>query len=466
INLLLILIRLNLYYFIPGPLLRVNMGVKRWVIIGDRYLANEMLKVKGSITSGRPYHLFAFDYYALDQRGMTFTNPDVRWKRSRTIAQDVFSAKGVSKIVPTMESEFSRAIDLLFKDTAEKGNVELVKYMQFATLNIILSICFGIRAKSINDPLFQDVIETVDKTVKWGSPGEDIGTFLPIYSKIIDVLSMKPRRNEKRYAEFIYKKRNPLFRRLIQKALERDNTECFVKELYKVKETNQFEEDDILLFLADLCNAGTDTMAMTLSWAFAILCHHEEVQKELRDEIDSFIKSYKRLPTYEEKDNFPFMLSVQKECIRYRPTNHFTIPHESTADFECQGYFIPKGTVLIPNTYTISLDPKSYYEPEKFVPDRYINDLTSFSVSVNASIEKRDQFIFGWGRRLCPGVHLAEVELFNFWVRIFATARIEAPLDNKGRPVLPDLSAHFDAGLVVAPVEPRLRFIERKDRLI
>ena len=54
--------------FIPGPLLRVNMGVKQWIIIGDRYLANEILKLKGSITSGRPYHLFAFKYYALDQR--------------------------------------------------------------------------------------------------------------------------------------------------------------------------------------------------------------------------------------------------------------------------------------------------------------------------------------------------------------------------------------------------------------
>ena len=150
-----------------------------------------------------------------------------------------------------MENEFSRVIGLLFKETAEKGSVELVKYMQFAPLNIILSVCFGIRAKSIEDPLFRDVIETIDKTVKWGSPGEDISNFLPIYSKIIGILSMKPARNEKRYVKFIYKERNPLFRRLMQEALERDNTECFVKELYKVKETNEFEEDDILLFLGN-----------------------------------------------------------------------------------------------------------------------------------------------------------------------------------------------------------------------
>ena len=84
--------------------------------------------------------------------------------------------------------------------------------------------------------------------------------------------------------------------------------------------------------LADLCNAGTDTTAMTLSWTFVILCHHQEVQKQLRDEIDSFIKNHDRLPTYEERDDLPFLLSVQKECIRYRPTNHFTIPHESIAN--------------------------------------------------------------------------------------------------------------------------------------
>ena len=38
----------------------------------------------------------------------------------------------------------------------------------------------------------------------------------------------------------------------------------------------------------------------------------------------------------------------------------------STEDFTYRGMFIPKGTVVIINTYTMHNDPKRHPEPEKF----------------------------------------------------------------------------------------------------
>ena len=55
-------------------------------------------------------------------------------------------------------------------------------------------------------------------------------------------------------------------------------------------------------------------------------------KKKMRDEVDAFIKIHNRLPVYSERDLFPFILSVQKECMRYRPVTPLGVPHEATED--------------------------------------------------------------------------------------------------------------------------------------
>ncbi|KAI9496863.1 cytochrome P450 [Zychaea mexicana] len=216
--------------------------------------------------------------------------------------------------------------------------------------------------------------------------------------------------------------------------------------------------------MADMVNAGTDSTATSVAWAFVILSHFPDVQKQLRDEVDAFINKHGRLPTYEERENFPFLLSTQKECLRYKSLVHLVL-HQVSEDIECKGYIIPRVSIVVSNTYTLHQDTTFYDNPEKFIPDRSMEDQTPMSVCAN-SREKRDQFTFGWGRRVCPGIHMAEVELFHIWVRVFATTIIEPPLDNSGKPVYPNLNAIEDLGIIVAPKESNLEFIERRDRLI
>lgn len=72
---------------------------------------------------------------------------------------------------------------------------------------------------------------------------------------------------------------------------------------------------------------GTDTVSLTLAWNIAILCHYPQVQKQAAAEIDKFIKSNGRLPHFNERTQLPYCISVMKECMRFRPTTAFGIPH-------------------------------------------------------------------------------------------------------------------------------------------
>ncbi|KAI9493660.1 cytochrome P450 [Zychaea mexicana] len=444
-----------------GPIVRVHMGQKPWIVISDPHLAHEIFSSNGAVTSGRPFQNYAAKIHAINQRGIAFPNPDKRWKKTRTAALDVLAPKNINKFGPILEREADFIVEHLLKTTEEKGSIDVVKPLQFATMNFLFVTCLGMRATHVKDPLFVDVVSVIDRNMKMCGVAEDTAWFLPILSVLDFVL-----RKEAKQKAFIKEKRDPLFRRLIKEALESDR-DSLVKSLYALKdETNLLDDDGIMVTINELIGAGADTTSGTLAWTFAILTHHPEVQAEIVRELDAFISVHKRVPKFSEREELPYLISVQKECMRYRPPTHFGLMHEATDDLECRGYFIPKGTVLVSNMYATHKNEQVFPEAEKFIPTRFLSNLKTMSAAANSSIETRDHYNFGWGRRICPGIHLAEVEMYNILVRVFAYATVEAPLNDKGEPVLPDLDHWEDAGLTMPPHDTTHRFVKRSTSLL
>jgi len=77
-----------------------------------------------------------------------------------------------------------------------------------------------------------------------------------------------------------------------------------------------------------------------------------EVQKKAQEELDRVIGSG-RLPVNADRDNLPYIMAVMKETHRWHPVAPMGLPHTSTAEDVCQGYRIPKGAMLMPNTWYV-----------------------------------------------------------------------------------------------------------------
>ncbi|KAG0731678.1 hypothetical protein G6F23_015070 [Rhizopus arrhizus] len=103
------------------------------------------------------------------------------------------------------------------------------------------------------------------------------------------------------------------------------------------------------------------------------------------------------------------MLCVQKEVQRFRPGTTFGLPHMTTGDITAQGYFVPKGSMLFSSMWAMHQNEAFYEDPDRFKPERYMDGLKKISAAANARIEERDHFGFGWGRRICPGIHLVSI---------------------------------------------------------
>lgn len=105
-------------------------------------------------------------------------------------------------------------------------------------------------------------------------------------------------------------------------------------------------------------------------------------------------------------------------------------------DDEIDAMRVPKGSVVALNVWGIHHDAKRYEDPEVFNPHRFESQTQPAPVYANSGdYEKRDHFGYGIGRRICPGIHLAERALWVAVARIAWAFDIRPKLDTNGKPI-------------------------------
>ncbi|KAI8075986.1 cytochrome P450 [Halteromyces radiatus] len=437
-----------------GPIIQLKMGVQTWFVISDPALAQEIFMIHGVATSDRPSHTF-LTYYSHGKRGITCSDADKRWKQARAAALSILSPQRVNEFTGVLMYEADALVEQLVSRSQADGQVDPAPYVQNAAMNFILTTCFATRINSVEDQRFKNIREHAIAGLKLAGTEGDLYQFFP-YISALEVLLGKKRM----YRDFIANSSDPLFTRLIKDALSSDK-DSMVKTLMALKDEHDLDDEDVLVVMCDLFGGGSDTSSVSISWMIVILSHHPDVQKKIQAELDAFTQIHGRIPTFEERDQVPYLIAVQKECMRYKPLITFHLPHVASRDLVVRDYFIPKGTVLETNMIGLHMDPDIYPDPETFKPERFLNNTRTMSSSANGNVNQRDLFIFGWGRRICPGIYLAEVEIFHIFVRIFANASIAAPLDGGGKEVPIDMDAILDTGVSYLPQPYQVRFIPR-----
>lgn len=141
------------------------------------------------------------------------------------------------------------------------------------------------------------------------------------------------------------------------------------------------------------------------------LINHPEVFKKLRVEIESVVGS-SRLVKESDVPNLPYLQAVIKEALRIHPPGAL-LRRQCQQDCNLGGFDIKEGTKILVNIYAIMRDPKSWDEPDKFVPERFLNNNFSDQAFEQMGTKGQDfRFLpFGSGRRACMGEPHASIVL-------------------------------------------------------
>ena len=87
-------------------------------------------------------------------------------------------------------------------------------------------------------------------------------------------------------------------------------------------------------------------------------------------------------------------------------------------------------------------DEKTFPEPEEFIPERWLNE----DGSLRSEMRDAELAAFGFGRRICPGRHLAAGSIWIGIASVLSTFDLKKPVDEFGKVVEP--SGEYISGLV------------------
>ena len=152
-----------------------------------------------------------------------------------------------------------------------------------------------------------------------------------------------------------------------------------------------------------------------------------------QQEIDSVVGN-ERLPTWEDQQDLPYVRAVIAETLRWRPIAVLGgTPHATTEDIDFNGYFLPKGTTVIANMWSIHMNENDFPDPHHFDPERFTKQRDYPGIWGHSA--------YGWGRRVCVGQWLANNSLFLNISRLIWGFDIGPAKDAKGQDIPVDIFA-------------------------
>jgi len=112
------------------------------------------------------------------------------------------------------------------------------------------------------------------------------------------------------------------------------------------KTTNLSGDHEASSVIGMLALVGIFTVGGPLHYFLMAMVYHPVWQKKLQEEIDR--ECHGQMPTFSDSPKLPILRACIKETMRWKPNVPTGVAHESEADDFYRGFFIPKGTRILP----------------------------------------------------------------------------------------------------------------------
>ncbi|KAM8953687.1 cytochrome P450 2K1-like isoform 3-T3 [Pelodytes ibericus] len=388
-----------------GPIFSLQLGSKKMVVLCGYDIVKDALTNYADEFSGRP--VSPLSQSISKGHGLIISNGE-NWKVMRRFTLSTLRDFGMGKkIIEDKISEESDILVEIFKSYKGKPFDNRI-IINTAIANIIVSILLGHRFE-YNSPTLLKLMRLTNENVKIAtSPMVVLYNTFPSVMRWVPGTHKKAYRNAMELRDF-FREAFVEFRDKLNVNDQRNFIDAF---LVKQQEPNPglfFHDENLLALVNNLFAAGMETTTTTLRWGLLLMMKYPEIQKNVQNEIDRVIGSAQ--PQIEHRKEMPYTDAVIHEIQRFGnivPTN---VPHATTQDVTFRGYFIPKGTQVMPVLTSVLQDEAYFEKPKDFYPEHFL-DAKGYFV-------KNEAFLpFSAGRRSCAGENLAKMELFLFFTQL------------------------------------------------
>ncbi|KXN84313.1 3-hydroxyphenylacetate 6-hydroxylase, partial [Leucoagaricus sp. SymC.cos] len=398
-----------------GPIYSVWMGTQLFVVINDPQAARDLLVIHGANFSSR-WAYFMKNQTILRGGGITAASYNDTWRKHRKIAMWLLNSKAIRTYAETIDYEAHMFLRSLY-ETSKGGQVPIdpAHYAGRYALNNMLTLTFGSRTVTASDPLVQEAIRLGMEFMRLTGPWTNMIDFFKVLQWIPTTMRAKGR---KLHNDFIAVYGAMMLRTKARMDAGEEVPDCLVKTLIQCKEEEQLSWEDMCFIVSAFTTGGVHSTSGIVEWFLALMPSHPHVQAKAAEELGRVVGRHS-WPTADDEMRLPYCRAILKEVLRVHSPFWMGTPHCSDEDFVYNGYFIPGNTVMVLNVYALHHNEARYPDSWTFNPDRYLGDhLSAMESAKQPDTLTRDHWAFGAGRRICPGMEMAERELFLVVARL------------------------------------------------
>jgi cytochrome P450 len=172
------------------------------------------------------------------------------------------------------------------------------------------------------------------------------------------------------------------------------------------EDASAFTEAEILGNVLTLLIAGEDTTAHTMAWMLHFMTENPAVQAAMQREVDKVLGPAELLHQFQDHARLPYIEAVAHETLRLKSVAPLLFMEPLHA-VELGGVHIPPGTALFLLTRHGGLQAQAFTAPQTFQPDRWL----TVPLEPRPGHTPQALMPFGGGPRVCPGRHLAFLEI-------------------------------------------------------
>ncbi|CAO2206973.1 unnamed protein product [Urochloa humidicola] len=329
------------------------------------------------------------------------------WKTLRGVAAaHLLSPRGLAAARAARERKARDLVGYVRRRHAGGGDreVDVGQVVYGGVLNLVSSALFSADVVDVGGESARGLRELVEELVEMVAK-PNVSDLFPIL-RPLDLQGW--RRHAAGHFEKVFKILDDMIdRRLADSSNQQDKHGDFLDVLLELVAAGKIARDNVTTILFDVFGAGSDTVAITVEWAMAELLRNPGAMARLRAEIADSDLGGKEAVEEEDAARLPYLQAVVKEAMRLHPVAPLMLPHLAAEDgVEVGGYAVAKGSTVIFNAWAIMRDPEAWERPDEFVPERFLDGAAAAGVDFRG---KDYEFIpFGSGRRMCPGVPMAE----------------------------------------------------------
>ncbi|XP_030446471.1 cytochrome P450 CYP82D47-like [Syzygium oleosum] len=410
-----------------GPIFRIRVGVHPALVVCSREAAKECFTVHDVAVSSRP-KLMSGKLLGYDYANFGSAPYGAYWREMRKVtALELLSNRRLQLLSHIRESEMEIWLKAMYrrwietKDGTDHARLEMKMWFGDLNLNVILRMVTGKRY-FIGSATGGDEGKAgrCQKAVK--ELFHLAGQFL--MADVVPFLEWLDVGGHQKAMKRTAKEMDGILQEWLEELRQKEEEDSsggvnveqdFMDVLLSVRVESKPEDVD-----ADTINkattmslvaGGTDTTAVTLTWALALLLNNPLAIKRAQAELDIHV-GRDRMVKESDLRKLAYVQAIVKETLRLYPPAPLSGMREFTQDCTVGGYHVPAGTRLIVNLWKLQRDPSVWERPDEYEPERF---LTGAHKDVDVKGQHFELIPFGGGHRACPranfGVQMVQLTL-------------------------------------------------------